>query len=146
MSNKIKLISIILLLFTITFGGTGHAETGKAPDAKSVAIGKNLYIKHCQVCHQKDGVGEEPISIYIRLPGFITAMPLNETSHAWHHGDKQLVQIILRGSSRTKRMRAWRGTLTEAQVQNIVAYIKSLWSPRVIACQGPRHRSPGCKR
>jgi len=128
----------------ITLGGPGYAETGKAADAKSVAMGKKLYIQHCQVCHQKDGVGEEPISIYIRLPGFVTAMPLNDTSHAWHHGDRQLVQIILRGSPRTKRMRAWKGTLSEQQVQHIVAYIKSLWSPAVLACQGPKHMD--CKR
>lgn len=144
MSNKKNLTCIILLLFVTNFVGVTHAETGKAPDAKSVVIGKKLYIKHCQVCHQKDGVGEEPISVYIRLPGFVTAMPLNETSHAWHHGDEQLVRMILEGSRRTKRMQAWKGTLSEKQVQNIVAYIKSLWSPRILACQGPRHMS--CKR
>jgi len=146
MTNKKTLIHIISLVFMTTFGGSGYAETGKAPDAKSVAMGKKLYIQHCQVCHQKEGVGEEPISIYIRLPGFITAMPLNETSHAWHHGDRQLVQIILRGSSRTKRMRAWKGTLTAEQVQHIVSYIKSLWSPKILACQGSKHTSPGCRR
>ncbi|HED15182.1 MAG TPA: cytochrome c [Gammaproteobacteria bacterium] len=144
MSNKKTLLYIIISLLTITFAGLAHAETGKAPDAKAVAVGKKLYIKHCQVCHQKDGVGEQPISVYIRLPGFVTAIPLNESSHAWHHGDKQLVKIILSGSRRTKRMPAWKDTLSEEQVKNIVAYIKSLWSPEVLACQGPKHMD--CKR
>lgn len=140
-NGKTSINILIVLLLIITWSGVTHAETGKAPDAKSVAAGKKLYIKYCQACHQKDGVGEPSIPRYIRLQGYITAMPLNQSSHAWHHGDKQLVKMILEGSRRTKRMPAWKGVLSEKQVHKIVAYIKSLWSPRIIACQGPRHMS-----
>lgn len=131
----------MVLLLTLTASAISHAETGKAPDPKSVAAGKKLYIKYCQSCHQKDGVGETPVPESIRRPGYISAMPLNESSHAWHHGDKQLVKMILEGLPRTKRMLAWKGVLSKKQAQTIVAYIKSLWSPRIIACQGPRHMS-----
>jgi len=141
MINKNTSIRITVLLLAITCSGIAQAETGKAPDAKSVATGKQLYSKYCQICHRQDGVGETPISGYIRLPGYITAMPLNETSHAWHHGDKQLVKMILEGSRRTTRMPAWKGVLSEKQTRNVIAYIKSLWSPRILACQGPKHMS-----
>jgi len=139
MINKRTAIRIIVLLLIITFGGITHAKTGKAPDAKSVAAGKKLYIKYCQTCHQKDGVGESPVPESLRRPGYVSAMPLNENSHAWHHGDKQLVKTILEGTPSTKRMPAWKGIISEKQAYKIVAYIKSLWSPRI--CQGPRHMS-----
>lgn len=141
MINKKTAIHIMVLFLITTFGGITHAETGKAPDAKSVAVGKKLYIKYCQACHQKDGVGESPVPESLRRPGYVSAMPLNESSHAWHHGDKQLVKTILEGTPSTKRMPAWKGVLSEKQAYKIVAYIKSLWSPRIIACQGPRHMS-----
>jgi mono/diheme cytochrome c family protein len=68
-------------------------------------------------------------------------MPLNETSHAWHHGDEQLVRIILEGLRKTDRMPALKGIISEKEAYDIVAYIKSLWSARIIACQGPKHMS-----
>ena len=117
------------------------SETGQRPDDKSVAEGKTLYGQYCQSCHKERGVGEKPIPPLLKAPGYLTAMPLNETSHAWHHSDEQLVETILNGLQRTQRMPAWKGTLTERQARQIVAYIKSLWSDRILACQGPKHMS-----
>ncbi len=123
----------------VLLSGLADAETGKAPDRSAVVLGKALYEKHCQVCHQKNGVGETPIPWSIRKPGYFTAMPLNETSHAWHHTDEQLATMILKGLRRTERMPAFDNVLTKNEVDSIVAYIKSLWSPRILACQGPQH-------
>lgn len=131
---------ILFIIFMISSFGV-FAETGKKPDPISVSLGKKLYEQHCLVCHQKQGVGENPVPLGIRKPGYISAMPLNETSHAWHHGDKQLVKMILEGTPGTDRMPAWKGTISERDAQYIVSYIKSLWSPRIIACQGPKHMS-----
>jgi mono/diheme cytochrome c family protein len=131
----------IAVSLLVAFGGAVNAETGKKPDPQAVARGKALYEKHCQTCHKKDGVGEPSIPGSIRKPGYFTAMPLNETSHAWHHSDEQLAQTILQGIQRTNRMPAWKNVLTEKQAYDIVAYIKSLWSPRILGCQGPKHMS-----
>lgn len=68
-------------------------------------------------------------------------MPLDETSHAWHHSDEQLVETILEGLQRTDRMPPRKGLLSRSEAHQLVAYIKSLWSPRIIACQGPAHMS-----
>jgi mono/diheme cytochrome c family protein len=132
-------ILVVNFLALIIFSGIAGAETGKTPDPGAVVLGKGLYEKHCQVCHQKDGVGETPIPWSIRKPGYFTAMPLNETSHAWHHTDEQLANMIFEGLRRTKRMPAFKEVISEKEVYDIVAYIKSLWSPRIIACQGPQH-------
>jgi mono/diheme cytochrome c family protein len=142
MQSKIQFISFVLVFLTFfLLNESAHGETGKPPDPKAVARGAKLYEKHCQGCHQKKGVGETPIPWSIRRPGYLTAMPLNETSHAWHHGDEQLVRIILEGLRKTERMPALKGIISEKEAYDIVSYIKSLWSARIIDCQGPKHMS-----
>lgn len=116
------------------------AETGKKPDPESVKLGKILYEKHCEVCHQKDGIGANPVPWSIRNPSYIPPMPLNETSHAWHHSDEQLVHTILNGIAE-RNMPAWQQVLSDKEAAEIVAYIKSLWSAKILACQGPKHMS-----
>ena len=131
MSNK----RLVLLSLAFALCGVVHAETGKAPDPEAVVRGKALYAVHCIKCHQKDGVGETPIPWSIRRIGDIPAMPLNETSHAWHHGDEQLASVILNSLGKDHRMPAFKNVLLAEQAFDIVAYMKSLWSPRIIACQ-----------
>ena len=131
----------ILITIMLLFSQQLTSETGQRADAQSVTAGKELYKQYCQSCHKADGVGEKPIPPLIKDPGYLTAMPLNETSHAWHHSDEQLVATILNGLQRTQRMPAFKSALTEQQAGRIVAYIKSLWSDRILGCQGPRHMS-----
>ena len=129
-----RILQISLILFT-AIAIPGQAETGQAPDSAAVGRGLALYETNCVQCHQAAGAGEN-IPLDIRHPDFIPAMPLNEKAHAWHHGDAQLVQMIQRGNT---RMPAFSNILTEAELHDLVAYMKSLWSPRIIACQGPKH-------
>ncbi|WP_428609681.1 c-type cytochrome [Sedimenticola sp.] len=135
MFNKICLLLLLVISQTIS------AETGRAPTADQVNAGKVLYQRYCVACHGENGVGEAPIPDTIRAPGYFTAMPLDEQSHAWHHSDEQLQETILQGLQRTQRMPAWKAVITPDQAALLVAYIKSLWSPRIVACQGPRHMS-----
>ena len=135
--HKVLLVSIFIMITTSDFL---LAETAKLPNPKAVELGIILYEKHCLACHQKDGVGESRIPLGIRNPDYIPAMPLNETSHAWHHSDEQLVKTIMNGISK-RNMPAWQHTLSEKEASHIVAYIKSLWGPKILACQGPKHMS-----
>lgn len=131
------------LLVTLSLIATGiSAETGKRDAPERVERGARLYQDYCAACHGKDGVGEPSIPWSIRSPDYVTAMPLDESSHAWHHGDDNLMQIILKGTQRSRaRMPIWDGLLSVEQLRDLVAYIKSLWSDRILACQGPRHMS-----
>jgi len=130
-----------IIIIALFFSPGLFAATGERPDPESVIVGKGLYQEYCQACHQKDGVGEKPIPSFIARPGYLTAMPLNETSHAWHHTDEQIIHTILYGLQRTKRMPAWKGVISEQQASHILAYIKSFWSDRILGCQGPKHMS-----
>jgi len=132
---------LFILIICLLFYSSVNAETGKMPEVKNILAGKSLYEKYCLQCHNENGIGESMIPQYIRKPGYVTAMPLNETSHAWHHSDEQLADNILNGLKRTKRMPAFKNILSLKDAYDLVAYIKSLWSPRIIACQGPKHMS-----
>jgi mono/diheme cytochrome c family protein len=133
-------LSSISLLVLLLVTAISQAETGIQPDAKSVARGKQTYDSHCATCHKRDGVGESTVPWSIRRTDFIEAMPLDETSHAWHHGDEQLIGMILDGTARSRtRMPVWRNILSEQDAADLVAYLKSLWSDRIVSCQGPKH-------
>ena len=133
-------LSLTCLLIVLLATGIAQAETGMPPDSNSVARGKQLYNSYCITCHRKGGVGEPIVPWSIRRTDLIEAMPLNEASHAWHHGDEQLINMILDGTPRSrKRMPAWRNVLTEKDAADLVAYMKSLWSVRILSCQGPKH-------
>jgi len=135
-------VFLISLLCSLLITGITQAETGKQPDSKSVTQGKLLYDSHCIACHKRDGIGEPVVPWSIRRTDFIEAMPLNERSHAWHHDDEQLIGMILDGTPRSRtRMPAWRNILSEQDAADLVAYMKSLWSERIVSCQGPKHMS-----
>ena len=134
-----KWLAMSSLSLLLLAGADAVAETGQPPATTAVVAGERLYRQYCIACHAENGVGEAPIPTTIRAPGYLAAMPLDETSHAWHHSDQQLVETILEGLQRTDRMPPRKGLLSRAEALQLVAYIKSLWSPRILACQGPAH-------
>ncbi|HEC18059.1 MAG TPA: cytochrome c [Gammaproteobacteria bacterium] len=142
MINKYPYTLLYTLLLTTTLLSVDTlAETGKRPDVASAKNGKPLYETYCQSCHGEQGVGEPAPPMSIRDPSFFFAPALDDSQHAWHHSDEDLVKFILEGSPRTPRMVAWKKVLSRTDVRNIVAYIKSLWGDRAIKCQGPKHMS-----
>ncbi len=141
-SNFCRAARLVAVLAGAASTIAAYAETGQRGSAAEEARGATLYVEHCQVCHRAGGTGEPPIPLGVIRPGYIVAMPLDETSHAWHHDDDQLVHTILSGNPRTRtRMPVFDPVLTEADARDIVAYLKTFWSERIVACQGPKHMS-----
>ncbi len=118
-------------------GFDGHLD--KVPGR--ISAGEKLFNENCQACHGAKGIGEKPDDPRaVDENGFPLAPALNDDAHGWHHADDQLMATILNGSPRNKRMPAWKDEgLTPDDARNLVAYIKSLWSFRSLACQGGRH-------
>jgi len=131
----------LFLAFALIAETAPQADTNQPPAPEYVTEGKELYLTHCVECHNEDGVGEEVPPWGIRHPKFVPGMPLNETSHAWHHTDEQLRTAILNGVPSQQRMPAFRNRLSPKQAMYIVHYIKSLWSQRILACQGPKRNN-----
>jgi mono/diheme cytochrome c family protein len=101
-------------------------------DPAQIARGKTLYDRHCATCHGPEGKGP-PGDWRQRGPdGRYPPPPLDDSAHAWHHPTKILHQAIGQGIPDTN-MPAWGGKLTDAQIADLVVYIKSLWSDEVYA-------------
>lgn len=135
--KKRKLGCVLTYSFMITLAGSAIAQTGQVPDPAAVIRGSEVYTNNCLSCHKKEGVGEN-IPLGVRAPNYLVAMPLDESSHAWHHGDEQLIKTIKKGN---QRMPSFNNVLSEHELEDVLAYVKSLWSNRIIACQGPKHMS-----
>ena len=114
-------------------------EGNSKKNPRAIARGKVLYEENCQVCHGVGGIGENPKNRDAKDEFGFKAPALNDDAHAWHHSDGDLSKTILNGSPRNQRMIPWKGQSSAKDVEDIVVYMKSLWSFRSLACQGGRH-------
>jgi len=121
-------------------GASWHRFVGDpAPATDAQRHGEKLFGLHCQACHGPLGVGENYTRESMSDRSYLIAPALDDSTHAWHHSDDDLVKTILEGSPRTERMQAWKTTLSEQDARDIVAFMKSLWGQRALDCQGPKH-------
>lgn len=82
--------------------------------------GQVLYEANCQSCHGGP------------TGGVISDIPPkhNANGHTWHHPDQQIIGIILDGyivSQERGEMPAFREKLTDAEISQILDYIKTWW-------------------
>lgn len=117
----------------------------KAPD---IALGRNVYAKYCAACHGANLQGQ-PDWQSPRADGSYPAPPHDRTGHTWHHGDAMLLDYIRRGGQATlagmgvdyvSGMPAFSGTLGDAEIEAVLAYIKSTWPDDIRAYQEDRTR------
>jgi cbb3-type cytochrome c oxidase subunit III len=83
-------------------------------------VGLQLYQKYCTVCHGVEGDGE---GIMTQLMGI---MPMDHTNPNETNSlsNEELIKSILDGKGRF--MPAWRGILSQADVEALVSYIRLL--------------------
>jgi len=95
-----------------------------------VATGGDLYAQHCSTCHGADLKGANDWKVR-NADGSYPPPPQDDTGHTWHHGDDQLVEIILKGLDfEQSRMPAFGDRLTKSEVLSILEFFKSTWGPR----------------
>ncbi|MBT9568625.1 MAG: c-type cytochrome [Thiobacillus sp.] len=116
----------------------GEAEDAEAGpldrklDPARIARGKTVFEQNCAVCHGAQGKGL-PGDWRVRdAQGNYPPPPLDASAHAWHHPTKVLLEVVRDGSpGGVGNMPAWKDKLSEAQIEDVVMYIKSLWSDPV---------------
>jgi mono/diheme cytochrome c family protein len=111
------------------------AESG-APirqlDQAQVTRGRIVYDRHCAECHGAEGRGQAGDWRVRDADGYYPPPPLDDSAHAWHHPTAVLLDVIRNGSEPGEgKMPAWKHVLSEAEMQDVVVYIKSLWSDPV---------------
>lgn len=112
--------------------GTADAPPDRNLDPMQVGRGQVVYAENCAVCHGTEGQGQ-PGDWRIRdADGRFPPPPLDDSAHAWHHPTADLLEMIRDGSPGGQgNMPAWKGKLSEQEMQDVVAYIKSLWPDEV---------------
>jgi mono/diheme cytochrome c family protein len=101
-------------------------------DPAQVARGRAIYDKNCATCHGAEGKGPPGDWRVPNAEGKYPPPPLDDSAHAWHHPTAALLYVIYEGSpGGAGNMPAWKDKLSEQEMQDVVVYIKSLWSDPV---------------
>lgn len=128
-------------------GGTsGTSATPEPPQSVDLAEGAELYQEYCASCHGADLEGQAGWRS-AGEDGILPAPPHDETGHTWHHPDSILFDYTKLGGKKTlakqgvdfqSGMPGFGNELTDAQIWNILAFIKSSWSARARQVQAVR--------
>lgn len=85
-----------------------------------IARGKAVYEHHCQNCHGPGGRGNGPSAATLKVP------PANfQRIQSFLKSDEELLRTIEHGIVFSP-MHAWRGQLTDEEMQDVVAHIRVL--------------------
>ncbi|WP_341213845.1 cytochrome c [uncultured Limimaricola sp.] len=102
--------------------------------------GRQIYLDNCAACHGADREGQADW----RRPGpsgRLPAPPHDETGHTWHHPDRVLRDIVLRGTAAIvgqgyeSDMPGFEGVLSADEIEAVLDYLKSEWPDRERAFQ-----------
>jgi len=107
--------------------------------AENIAEGKRIYAESCAACHGTNLEGQ-PNWQQVTETGEYPAPPHDRTGHTWHHSDKVLIDYVTLGGAELLKsqginnfksgMPAFGEILTEQNILDVLAYIKSTWPPR----------------
>jgi len=103
------------LIAYLRFLGSNRHELMGDPE-----VGHRLYQKYCQVCHGVEGDGDGIMTTPMGIKPMDHTNP-NETNAL---DNEELVKAILDGEGRF--MPAWRGILSQSDVEALVSYIRLL--------------------
>lgn len=88
-------------------------------------VGSGIFAGTCAVCHGKAGSGD---------PGL--APELTSVGHASHHPDRQIREWIAEGKlGLGANMPPYGDSLSEQDISDVIAYVKSLWTQEQRALQ-----------
>jgi mono/diheme cytochrome c family protein len=108
--------TLILGLVSLLFAALLHAQEYPADTTR----GKHVYQRHCQACHGAGGWGDGPDAKALKVA------PANfHRFSSFLKSDEELLRTIEHGVVFSP-MHAWRGQLTDGEMQDVVAYIRLL--------------------
>lgn len=108
----------LAVLGLVLAGAQGCAGGQAAAEEARLARGAAVYAASCQSCHgDRQGAGAAG-----------SAPVHNETGHTWHHPAAQLKDWIMNGKL-TGAMPAFGDKLSEEDVDVVLAFLKTWWTP-----------------
>jgi mono/diheme cytochrome c family protein len=114
----------VSVLAQATKGGNPKAAAVKnpvQPTPKSIASGRQAYMRACRQCHGPMGLGDGPLAP--KNPS-----PPNLTDAEWTYGssDGEIFTIISNGVGGDSEMKGHRSEMTATDMWNIVNYLRSI--------------------
>jgi len=112
------------------------AEQIPYTDKTRVTAGQAVYEQNCAACHGKNLEGQFNWQKR-NSDGYLPAPPHDETGHTWHHPDQMLFEFTkygpqkFAGSDYKSIMPAYSGKLSDEEIWNALAYIKSKWPKEI---------------
>lgn len=95
------------------------------PSLDALNRGAKLFQENCAQCHGPEAQGHPDW----QTPGVVAAPPLNGTGNDWKRSRAELIAVITNGAKRNgvQVMPGWKGRLSEAEVNDIIAWFQALW-------------------
>ena len=136
--------SVTILLAVYPF--EARAAPPIQPEVVDLPNGRTLYAENCAACHGENLEGQEDW----QTPGddgLPKAPPHDETGHTWHHGDALLFKytkiggkeaLAQQGIEFNSGMPGFADSLSDQDIWDILAFIKSTWSDRIREVQAVR--------
>ena len=138
------------LAFIVSLAATS-AQADHELEGRDLVNGQALYAENCASCHGKNLEGQPDW----RTPdenGILPAPPHDATGHTWHHDNALLFEYTQRGGQEalasrgvtgfTSGMPGFSEIITDDEIWDILAYIRSTWPKRmqeVQAAGNPPH-------
>ncbi len=122
--------------------------SGHELDDRDIGAGQVLYQEHCASCHGANLEGE-PNWRSPNDDGTLPAPPHDVSGHTWHHNNQLLFAYTALGGEGAlaergitnfrSAMPGFADVITEEEIWNILAYIRSTWPERVQEIQSGRN-------
>lgn len=138
--SSIRAIVAAVIAVLVAAGGLYGVlapKGGADPDDKrQVALGGELYRAHCASCHGVNLEGQADWRTR-NADGTLKPPPHDESGHTWHHPDKVLFDYTRLGGQPAappgfkSAMPGFAGSLSDAEIWAVLAFIKSRWPESV---------------
>lgn len=109
-------------------------------EERDLARGAEVYADACASCHG-DALEGQPNWRERTAEGRLPAPPHDETGHTWHHADRVLFRIVKEGTAAVvgggyeSDMPGYADQLSDDEIRDVLAFIKSRWPERERAYQ-----------
>jgi mono/diheme cytochrome c family protein len=111
--------AVVLACSTMVYGLSSMSQFASAADGDA-AKGKSIFQAKCVTCHGAEGKGDGPLGKALKPPaGDFSSADSKKKS------EDELRNIIENGVPKTS-MVAWKKQLTEAEIQDVLAYVLAL--------------------
>lgn len=140
--------ALTFALLPVTALSALPAYSGHELEGRDIAAGQVIYAENCAACHGENLEGAPDWQTQ-NADGTWPAPPHDATGHTWHHDNILLFQttklggagaLALRGITNFQSgMPAFQDTLSDDDIWNVLAFIRSTWPERERTIQDGRN-------